>query len=45
MMAAKLKYYLAHNREYELDSKTQKFIKKLDIKANPVLLLMPLKHF
>ena len=42
---AKLKYYLAHNREYELDSKTQKFIKKLDIKANPVLLLMPLKHF
>ncbi len=42
---AQLKYYVAHTREYELDSKTQKFIKKLDIKANPVLLLMPLKHF
>ena len=40
-----LKYYLAHPEAAEFDSKTQAFIKKLDIKANPVLLLMPLKHF
>ena len=42
---AELKYYLAHPEGAEFDSKTQAFIKKLDIKANPVLLLMPLKHF
>lgn len=42
---ANLKYYLAHPEAAEFDSKTQTFIKKLDIKANPVLLLMPLKHF
>lgn len=42
---ANLKYYLAHPEAAEFDSKTQAFIKKLDIKANPVLLLMPLKHF
>lgn len=42
---AELKYYLAHPEGAEFDSKTQTFIKKLDIKANPVLLLMPLKHF
>lgn len=42
---ADLKYYLAHPEAAEFDSKTQAFIKKLDIKANPVLLLMPLKHF
>ena len=42
---ANLKYYLAHPEAAEFDSKTQAFIKKLDIGANPVLLLMPLKHF
>jgi hypothetical protein len=42
---ADLKYYLAHPEAAEFDSKTQAFIKKLDIKANPVLLLMTLKHF
>lgn len=42
---ANLKYYLAHPEAAEFDSKTQTFIRKLDIKANPVLLLMPLKHF
>lgn len=42
---AELKYYLAHPEGAEFDSKTQAFVKKLDIGANPVLLLMPLKHF
>ena len=42
---ANLKYYASHPKDYQLDSKTQAFIRKLDIKANPVLLLMPLKHF
>ena len=42
---AQLKYYLAHPEEAEFDNKTQAFVKKLDIGANPVLLLMPLKHF
>ena len=40
-----LKYYLAHPEAAEFDSKTQAFVKKLDIGANPVLFLMPLKHF
>jgi hypothetical protein len=40
-----LKYYASHPKDYQLDGKTQNFIKKLDIKANPVLLLMPMKHF
>ena len=42
---AQMKYYASHPDTYELDEKTQTFVKKLDIKANPVLLLMPLKHF
>ena len=42
---ANLKYYASHSKEYQLDSKTQAFIKKMDLKANPVLLLMPMKHF
>lgn len=42
---AQLKYYASHPEWYQLDDKTLTFIRQLDIKANPVLLLMPLKHF
>ena len=42
---AQMKYYASHPDTYELDEETQKGVKKLDIGANPVLLLMPLKHF
>ena len=42
---AQLKYYASHPEWYQLDSETQTFIRQLDIKANPVLLLMPLRHF
>jgi hypothetical protein len=42
---AQMKYFASHPDMYELDEETQKGVKKLDIKANPVLLLMPLKHF
>lgn len=42
---AQLKYYASHPEWYQLDDKTLTFIRQLDIKANPVLLLMQLKHF
>ena len=42
---AQMKYYASHPDTYELDDETLAFIKQFDIKANPVLLLMPLKHF
>lgn len=42
---AQLKYYASHPEWYQLDDKTLTFIRQLDIKANPVLLLMPLKLF
>ncbi len=42
---AQLKYYASHPEWYELDNNVLDYIKQLDIKANPVLLLMPLKHF
>ncbi len=42
---AQLKYYASHPEWYQLDDKTLTFIRQLDIKANPVLLFMPLRHF
>ena len=42
---AQMKYYASHPETYELDDETLAFIKQLDIKGSPVLLLMQLKHF
>ena len=42
---ADLKYYAAHNDLYKMTDELLSLASRINLEANPVLLLMPLKHF